>query len=93
MKQNLLKLFEFLYLLIGNIIQLFIIIIFIDFLRHKFNGWLVNLYVLANCSYKVYNKMFLILLSSLIIIAILALLRYLLFKLQYIKRLKKNEKK
>ncbi|MGX5377020.1 hypothetical protein ACWCL1_01930 [Ligilactobacillus sp. LYQ135] len=74
-------------LIAGNLLQIFIIVLFIDFLQQEFAEWQVNLYVLTNCNYEVFAKMFKLLVVSIIIVMVIALGRYLWFKMRYLKRI------
>lgn len=81
----------FLWFIIGNFIQLFIIIVFIDFLWRNFNEWLVDFYVMTNCNYSSFYEMFEILFGGIIVILALALGRFIWFKIRYLKRISKKD--
>ena len=92
MRKKFRKTFGFFWFLIGNLIQIFIILIFVDFLRRKFNEWLVDFYVLTNCNYTVFCEMFDLLGISAAIVIGWALIRYIWFKTRYLKRTAKQKK-
>lgn len=81
------KWFSFLWLILGNIIQVFIVLVFVDFLCRKFNEWLVDFYVLTNCNYNSFYDMFLLLIISLLTVLFIALSRYIWFIKRYLKRI------
>lgn len=87
------KLFEFVYYLIGNLIQIFIFIIFFDFLNHRFKEWMIDFYVATNCNYNTFDKMFILLAISIIIVFTLGVARSIWFKFCYLKKSKQSVKK
>lgn len=84
------KLFEFMYYIIGNLIQIFIFIIFFDFLSHRFKEWMIDFYVATSCNYNTFDKMFTLLAISSIIIICLGIARSIWFKFCYLKKIIKE---
>lgn len=80
------KLFEFMYYIIGNLIQIFIFVIFFDFLSRRFKEWMIDFYVATSCNYDTFDKMFALLAISSIIILGLGIARSIWFKLCYLKK-------
>lgn len=80
------KLFEFIYYIIGNLIQIFIFVIFFDFLSHRFKEWMIDFYVATSCNYNTFDKMFTLLAISSIIIIGLGIARSIWFKFCYLKK-------
>ena len=93
MMAKLKKIFEFLYYIIGNIIQIFIVVVFVDFLCHRFKEWMIDFYVATNCNYQTIDSMFVILLVSAILIIALGIARYIWFRFRYLKRNKQLKRK
>ena len=93
MMAKLKKIFEFLYYIIGNIIQIFIVVVFVDFLCHRFKEWMIDFYFATNCNYRTIDSMFVILLVSAILIIAFGIARYIWFKFRYLKRSKQLKRK
>lgn len=80
------ELLKFIYYIIGNIIQIFIVVIFIDFLCHRFKEWMIDFYVATSCNYGVFDKMFVLLIISVIVVISLGIARYIWFRFRYLKK-------
>ena len=80
------KLGEFIYYIVGNIIQIFIVIIFVDFMCHRFKEWMIDFYVATNCNYTVFDKMIILLTISVLVIAALGIARYFWFRFCFLKK-------
>lgn len=81
------------YYIIGNFIQVFIFIIFFDFLCHRFKEWMIDFYVATSCNYNTFDKMFSLLTISSIIITGLGIARSIWFKFCYLKKTRQSSKK
>lgn len=84
--KHLKDLFKFIYYIIGNIIQVFIIVIFVDFMSHRFKEWMINFYVATNCNYTVFDKMIILLIISIVAVTLLGIARYIWFRFRYLKK-------
>lgn len=80
------ELLKFIYYIIGNVIQVFIIVIFVDFLCHRFKEWMIDFYVATSCNYGVFDKMFVLLIISAIVVISLGIARYIWFRFRYLKK-------
>ena len=80
------ELLKLVYYIIGNIIQIFIVVIFIDFLCHRFKEWMIDFYVATSCNYGVFDKMFVLLIISVIVVISLGIARYIWFRFCYLKK-------
>lgn len=80
------ELLKFIYYIIGNVIQVFIIVIFVDFLCHRFKEWMIDFYVATSCNYGVFDKMFVLLIISAIVVVGLGIARYIWFRFRYLKK-------
>lgn len=80
------KLGEFIYYIVGNIIQVFIVVIFIDFMCHRFKEWMIDFYVATNCNYTVFDKMITLLIISVLVIVALGFARYFWFRICFLRK-------
>ena len=80
------ELLKFIYYIIGNVIQVFIIVIFVDFLCHRFKEWMIDFYVATSCNYGVFDKMFVLLIISATVVISLGIARYIWFRFRYLKK-------
>ena len=80
------ELLKFIYYIIGNVIQVFIIVIFVDSLCHRFKEWMIDFYVATSCNYGVFDKMFVLLIISAIVVISLGIARYIWFRFRYLKK-------
>lgn len=78
--------FKFIYYIIGNIIQIFIVVIFVDFMCHRFKEWMIDFYVATNCNYAGFNTMIMLLIISALSIITLGIVRYIWFRFRYLKK-------
>lgn len=81
---------KFIYYIIGNVIQVFIVIIFVNFMCHRFKEWMINFYVATNCNYTVFDKMITLLIISTTVVITLGIFRYFWFRFCYLKKNKKQ---
>lgn len=77
---------KFIYYIIGNIIQVFIVVIFINFMCHRFKEWMINFYVATSYNYTVFNKMIVLLIIAVFAVVALGIVRYIWFRFRYLKK-------
>lgn len=85
------KAFSLGYMLVGNAIQVFIFAILVLFLMRHFNDWMVDMYVLTNCSQAVFHAMSIVLLIAAGIVCSFAILRFAWFRILYPLERKRRE--
>lgn len=90
--RSLKNIFAIIYDLIGNAIQVFIFIIFFDFLNHRFKEWMINFYVATGCNYNNFNQLFVVLAISIFTITTLGIIRYLWFRFRFLKQKQLHDK-
>ncbi|MFK5675646.1 MULTISPECIES: hypothetical protein [unclassified Ligilactobacillus] len=85
------KAFSLGYMLVGNVIQVFIFAILALFLMRHFSDWMVDMYVLTNCNQTVFHAMSIVLFIAMSVVCTCALLRFAWFRVLYPLERKRRE--